>query len=81
MWYDARMIRVLEDAIQKVKTLSEERQYYAADVLTQIVAAGETVYRLSDEERALVLEGIADLDNGRIVSEADMNAFWNRHRV
>ena len=48
------MIRVLEDAIEKVKALSEERQYYAADVLTQIAAAGETVYRLSDEERALV---------------------------
>jgi predicted transcriptional regulator len=73
------MIKVLEDAIEKVKTLSEERQRYAARVLEQIAGAGDDVYRLSDQERRLVREGIADLDAGRVVSDADMEAFWRRH--
>lgn len=74
------MIKVLEQAIEKVKTLSEERQRYAAHVLEQI-ASTDDVYRLTDEERRLVREGLADLDAGRIVSDADMEAFWQRHRA
>ncbi len=75
------MIKVLENAIDKVKALSEERQRYAAEVLEQIAAAGDDVYKLSDEERRLVREGLVDLDAGRIVSDADMAAFWNRNRT
>lgn len=74
------MIKVLEEAIEKVKTLSEERQRYAAHVLEEIASTDE-VYRLTDEERRLVREGLADLDAGRIVSDADMEAFWRRHRA
>ena len=74
------MITLLEDAIEKVKALSEERQRYAARVLEQIAEAGDEVYRLDEEERGLVRDGIADLDAGRVVSDADMEAFWRRHR-
>ena len=77
----AAMIKVLEDAIEKVKTLSAQRQEYAAEVLEHIAAAGDEVYRLSDEERRLVREGIDDLDAGRVVSETDMTAVWNRNRA
>jgi len=74
------VIKVLEQAIEKVKGLSEERQRYAARVLEEIAEAGDGVYRLSDEERRLVREGIDDLDAGRIVLDADMDRFWDRHR-
>jgi predicted transcriptional regulator len=74
------MIKALEAAIEKVKALSEERQQYVAHVLEQIAEADHEVYRLSDEERRLVREGLADLDAGRIVSDADMAAFWDRNR-
>ena len=74
------MMKVLEQAIEKVKTLSKERQEYAAEVLEQIAAAGDDVYRLSDEERRLVREGLADLDAGRVVSDGDMDKFWSRLR-
>lgn len=80
MCYSAAMIKILEDAIEKVKAMSVERQRYAARVLEQIAEAGDDVYRLSEEERRLVREGIADFDAGRIVSDADMEAFWRRHR-
>ena len=75
------MIKVLENAIEKVKGLSEERQQYVAHVLEQLAATSDDVYHLSDEERRLVREGLADLDAGRIVSDADMAAFWNRNRA
>jgi predicted transcriptional regulator len=75
------MIKALERAIEKIKTLSKERQEYAAEVLEQIAEGGdEEIYRLSDEERRLVDEGLADLDAGRVVSEEEMARFWDRHR-
>ena len=74
------MIKVLEQAIEKVKALSPERQAYAAEVLEQI-AEGDGVYRLSDEERRQVAEGLADLDDGRIVPDKEMDVFWARHRA
>lgn len=73
------MIKVLEQAIEKVKTLSSERQQYAAQVLEQIAAAGDQVYNLTDEERRLVREGLDELDRGEGIPAADMHAFWNRH--
>ena len=38
------MIKVLEQAIEKVRALSPERQEYAAEVLEQIAQAGDQVY-------------------------------------
>jgi predicted transcriptional regulator len=57
------MIKRLEDAIEKVGSLSEGRQKYVARVLEQLVE-----------------EGIDAADAGRVVSEAEMDAIWNRHR-
>ena len=51
------MIKVLEQAIEKVRKLPKEQQEYAAEVLEQIAEAGEAIYILSDEERQLVREG------------------------
>ena len=79
-WYHRTMIKALEEAIEKVKALSPERQAYAAEVLEQIVQAGDQVYRLSAEQRAAVREGLAELDAGGVVSETDMTTFWNRNR-
>jgi hypothetical protein len=74
------MIKALEQAIEKVKTLSPERQEYAAEVLEQIAAAGDKVYHLSDEERRLVREGLAELDRGEFASEADVRAVFDKYR-
>lgn len=74
------MIKVLEQAIEKVKTLSEDQQRYAAQLLEEIAATGSDVYVLSDEERRLVGEGLDDIKAGRIVSDEGMQRFWNRNR-
>ena len=75
------MIKVLEQAIEKVRALSEERQQQAAQVLEQIAAAGDDVYRLTDEERRLVREGLDELDAGHVVTEDCMEKFWARNRA
>ena len=75
------MIKSLEAAIEKVKALPEERQQFVAHVLEQIAAAGDTPYELSDHERRLVREGLADLDAGRVVPDAEMAAFWQRNKA
>jgi predicted transcriptional regulator len=75
------MIKELENAIEKVKALSEDQQRYAAEVLEQIAAAGDQVYRLSEEERRAVREGLAELDRGEIASDADVRAVFDKYRV
>ena len=75
----AAMIKSLEQAIEKIREMPADAQAYAASVLEQIASSGGGVYRLADDERALVREGVADLDAGRVVSDSDMAAFWSRH--
>ena len=43
--------------------------------------SGTEVYHLSDEERLLVDEGLEQAKRGQFVADADMEKFWNRHRV
>ena len=74
------MIKALEQAIEKIKGLSKERQEYAAEVLEEIAQADDEVYRLTDEERRLVDEGLAELDRGEVASEADVRAVFDKYR-
>jgi hypothetical protein len=48
------MMKVLEDAIEKVKRLPKDRQAYVAEVLEQIAAAGTDLFRVPEEHRAAV---------------------------
>lgn len=75
------MIKVLEQAIEKVAALPRDKQEYAAFVLETLAGEGADVYQLSDEEERLLLEGLADLDAGRVVPDADMAKFWDRNRA
>jgi hypothetical protein len=75
------MIKVLEQAIEKVKKLPRERQEYAAAVLERIAEAGGEVYVLSDEERRLVREGLDELDRGETATEAEVRAVFDKYRA
>lgn len=74
------MIKALEQAIEKVKKLSRERQEYAAEVLERIAEADDEVYVLSDEERHLVREGLAELDRGEVATDAEVRAVFDKYR-
>ena len=74
---DVMMIKVLEQAIEKVKALPKERQEYVAEVLEEIAAEND-VYRMTDEERRLVREGLDELDRGEYASDAAVEAVLRR---
>jgi hypothetical protein len=47
------MKKVLEIAIEKLKRLPEDKQAYAAEVIEEIVAADEEVFRIPDDHLPL----------------------------
>jgi len=75
------MIKALEQAVEKVKRLSEERQEYAAAVLEQIAESSERIYALTDEERRLVREGLEQLDRGDLATDAEVRAVFDKYRA
>ena len=75
------MIKVLEEAIEKVRKLPKEQQEYAAEVLELIAEAGDAVYVLNDEERRLVREGLDELDRGETASEEKVRAVFDKYRA
>jgi len=75
------MIKVLEQAIEKIRALPEERQAYAAHVLEEIASEADEVPPLSDDERRLLREGVEAADRGDFASEEDVEAVLSRYRA
>lgn len=75
------MIKVLEQAIEKVKALSEAEQRYAAQLLEQLAETGDDVYVLSDEERHLIQEARDELDRGEVATPAQVRAIFDKYRA
>ena len=75
------MIKVLEQAVERVKKLSKERQEYAAEVLEGIAEAGDSIYPLTDKERQLVREGLDELDRGEVATDAEVRAVFDKYRT
>lgn len=72
------MTKVLEDAIEKVRRLPDDRQAYAAEVLEQIAAAGSDLFIIPDDHRAAVLEGLAQAERGEFATDEEMAALWKK---
>ena len=75
------MTKVLEDAIEKVRKLPEDRQAYAAELLEQIAAAGSDPFVVPEEHRAAVLEGLRQAASGEFVSDEEMAVLWKKCRA
>jgi predicted transcriptional regulator len=71
------MIKVLEQAISKVRLLSEEKQSLAAELLEGLAAA-EKPYVLSPKERAAVKEGLDQANRRDFITEEEADALLNR---
>jgi len=72
------MTKVLDDAIEKVRRLPEDRQVYVAEILEQIAAAVCGPFVVPDSHRAAVLEGLAEAERGEFVSDEEMAALWKK---
>ena len=72
------MTKVLEDAIEKVRKLPEDRQAYAAELLEQLAAAGGGAFVVPEAHRAALLEGLGQARRGEFVGEDEMAALWEK---
>ena len=72
------MTKVLEDAIEKVRKLPEDRQAYVAEVLEQIAAAGSDPFSVPEDHRTAVLEGLREAEQREFVSDEEMAALWKK---
>jgi len=68
------MIKVLETAIAKMKTLPEDRQAYAAHLLEQIAKDDSAPFQIPEDHRAGVLEGLAQARRGEFASDEAVDA-------
>jgi predicted transcriptional regulator len=76
------MIKVLEEAIEKVKKLPKDRQAYAAEILEDIVAdADGEIFPIPEEHMAGVLEGLGQAQRGEFASDEEMEALWKKWRL
>jgi hypothetical protein len=71
------MTHQLSEIMERVKTWPDWRQDDAVYLLEMLEESGTSVYRLSDEERDTVQEGLAS----PVVSDSDLKRFRNRHNA
>ena len=73
------MIKVLEDAIEKVKKLPQERQVFAAELLEQFIADADAgVFEIPEDHMAGVHEGLQQARRGEFVGDDEMAALWKK---
>lgn len=65
--------------LDRARLWPAERRREAERLLEAMEHAGAEIYRLSDEERRFVEEGLAEALRGELVPEEEMEAFWRRH--
>jgi hypothetical protein len=72
------MNKQMEALLERVSTWSEEEQERLLAAAAEIEFERGKVYRLTDDERAAILEGLAAADRGEIVSDEEMKTFFER---
>jgi hypothetical protein len=70
----------LEILLERVSTWPEEAQDEFVKSVADIESKHLGVYRLSDAERDAVRRGLTDMREGRLASDADVAAVFNRYR-
>jgi len=71
------MTNKVKEAIEVLRELPEERQETVARAILQY-ASSDDVYHLSDEERAEVRAGLAEIERGDIASDEEVAAVMKR---
>ena len=67
--------------IERVIALPEEAQAELVESLAEIKSKYTGVYRLSEEERAGVLRGLAEMRQERFASEEEVEEVFSRFRA
>jgi predicted transcriptional regulator len=73
------MKKLLDQAIEKVRTLSDADQDDAAETLLWAIETRNAPIALDDEAAAAIDEGLAQARRGEFASDAEVAALWRRH--
>lgn len=71
------MTKALEEVIDEIRTLPEDRQNALAEVLQ---AAVQPEFMLSSEQLAVLDDSIAQADAGEFMSDADMQGMLEQYK-
>ncbi len=72
------MNKVVQKLLERVADWPEEAQAELIHSMVDIETKHFGVYRLSEEERAAVVEGLAQAEQGEFVPEEQVAAFFKR---
>jgi hypothetical protein len=72
------MIKLLEEAIAKVRSLSEADQDMAAEAVLAVVYKDAPEYHLTPEQVEEVKRTQQDVRDGKIATDEDMAALWKK---
>jgi hypothetical protein len=70
----------LKDIIRRVDTWPSEVQEEAANLLLALEQVYATPYELSDADRSAIDRSLEDLREGRLATDAQVDAVFKRHR-
>ncbi len=73
------MTKLLDQAIEKVRKLSEADQDDTAEMLLWAIETQRGSMPLDDETASAIDEGLADARRGDFAPEAEVAALWKRH--
>lgn len=72
------MIKTLESAIEKIKALPPDTQAAAAEILELLAASGTGVWRIPENHKAAIQEGLDQAERHEFVSDGDLERFWKK---
>jgi len=75
------MNKIVESILDRIADWPEEAQAEVVQAVNDIEARHFGVYRLSDDERAAVKEGLAQAERGEFVPDEVVAAYFAKHRV
>jgi predicted transcriptional regulator len=73
------MSRLLEQAIEEVRKLSEPEQDEAAELLFALAEKAKGPYQLSEEERVVIERALAEMERGEFATDEEIAEIF-RHR-
>ena len=72
------MTKMMKEAIAVLHELPEERQETIARAILDYASHDEGVYHLTEDERAEVRAGLAEIERGEIASDDEVRAVYKR---
>jgi len=75
------MNKIAEGILDRIADRPKEAQAELMQAMADIEVKHLGIYRLSDDERAAVREGLAQAERGEFVPDDVVAAYFNKHRA